>query len=64
MIEWYNDVLDHKLPLNFEFLRLETVARYVRDGKHPCTILNDGTMAPCSAHLEVAIQKLAQNNLT
>ena len=45
----YNDVLDHKLPLKFEFLRLsrqllchmirdKLLHSYVRDGEHP--ILN------------------------
>ena len=50
-IVWYIGVLDHKIPLQFEFLRLsrqllchmiwgKLLRSYVRDGEHPCVILN------------------------
>ena len=51
-IVWYNnDVLDHKLPVTFEFLRLSRqlsfllirgkfLLSYLRDDEHPYMILN------------------------
>ena len=63
---WYNGVLDHKLPLKFEFLRLSRQLSWymilasfcivtIRD--HPYT---KETMVPGFAHLEVAKQKFAR----
>ena len=74
---WYNDVLDHKLPLEIEFLRLQRQLlshmirgklqrSSVRDGEHPYKVLNEFVwhMVPGSAHVMVAMQTLALNHST